>query len=658
LGRGNIYPVDLLSEAEKKHLAAVKWEVLSPLGVPGKDFHREILYTLKENAGIPIYPQGKWSGVSPGELYIHAGLRGVVPLPEEGGHFRFVFSALPPGPSPGSVGAADAGGALQLTWYGRRAGHTLSMSTPWHPPTTIFEKSLPGGIVEITAPTEMTVKVFQLPVDDNDQPNKTNKKLLRGGGGFLEKGPPGQRRQEKDITPGPVYIRTYRCDPDQQLFYRVHHQSGEAVPFRFDLRCLQPCSSSPRITYEFLDQRDKIIQTGSLSVGQAPSFYDRPPGAHAVVSEKVSHYFLLSSRVWGFRFSNNGNPVLVTVYNRPFKLVKQVRVPGDYYAFNRSRDFRRDWFYLRPANHETLVQRNKAFSLVVQSRPPQVDDDIRSGRYRWDLFYPFTPTRARMLLVQRESYLPLREQARAALFRGLPVGKEISLVFRDERENPTTAKLVFLKTGKKICNPCKIVFFLAGRRHWEASIYGRSGDIPVTPITTGFHKVRLEAPPGIRLFINKTDASQGDLYYQRLAYVMDSRPLSIQYHKTSPGENLSFRLFSPFGAAKEVSLEVKVSGIKRHTDIPLKNWTLSHRVYSVRPAGKESGPVPVLRTLNEKVDKGESLFLPLGEDVPTGIYNINLRFKGPKGYYLLIYRVVPGSFEDSRIGIRGVLNVH
>jgi hypothetical protein len=667
LARGNIYPVDLLTESEKRNLAAAEWEVLAPQGVPGRDFRRETVYTLKEITGIPIYPIETWTDIESGVLYAGPSLKGIIPLPETGGAFRFYFTKIDITDAPEKTDSnGDAVSRdISLTWYGRKPGSIESYTLQLQPDQTnmtTFQANLPGGLVEIQSPEKVSITV--------ESQTAQNKAI--------------------DITPHGLYLKSYLCWKNSPLEYNVFHTANRSIPFRIDLRALladkkgnaaAPASQGEHppqwVTYQMLDKKKVVLEEGKLSVEAIPSLYDRPTNGDTMrsVSEKYSHYLLVPPEVKKLRFIDNAEPVLVSVFNRPPGLRRHARVPEDDFAFHRQDETRktRDWFMLKPVNHQELEQHGSVTGLLIQPRPPQTAEHLLSGDYRWEAPINTTPVWGRLLLVKRDNPIPPKPDLLPLLYREIPVkepgvaASPATYTFREQHQPEETAQvseptpvepeMVFYNPGGKLR---QIRLQIDEAPYWEGQIGGTGGKLRLPPLPVGRHRLKATGPPGTRLWINGTQpkipaspsATEIPLYFLRLVYKLDSRSQTFQFNKEMPEEMLGFQVFSPVsrtGQSHHVSLQVDVNAKRRSTAKRYDDWTILHRTYHIRSAGGQGSPL--LYTGGLRLDEGQTAFFPLGTDIAPGPLKVTLTFTGSPGHYILPYRLIPGRFEESRIDI-------
>lgn len=294
LAEGSVYPHELLLPEEKLNLARQLWRPLGPAGVAGRDYTSIQLYQRQDGEEArfdePILPAG---------LLVDKGRYGVVPLAE--GENRLRLRLLPT-----SSAAGTNPGAIRLRWYGSSAEELRHWQLPWSDEAMVFSETLAGGLLEIEATAPLTARVYRI-----------------------------DKEQEREITPEPVYNRSYRLSPDRPLNYSVIHVGDSATPLRVDLRLLFDPATPPvgvtAVAYELRDAAGKPVRTGTLEVPFVPSRYDRLAEAAAPerLCEPMRFYFRLPPQVAEIRFVADAS-ILAAAYTRPPDLERQVRVPEDY----------------------------------------------------------------------------------------------------------------------------------------------------------------------------------------------------------------------------------------------------------------------------------------------------------------------------------------
>ncbi|BCR06872.1 hypothetical protein DESUT3_39410 [Desulfuromonas versatilis] len=606
LARGSVYPPELLLAEEKLNLLRQGWRPLGPAGVAGQDYHPQLIYLRQGAEGEQfeevVLPQG---------LVVDTGRRGVIALPEDAKHLQLQLRPLVPG--------AKGEGPVRLRWFGRGPDQRRQFAVPWPAEPGVFEADLGGGLLEVESPSPLAVRAFLREPD-----------LLR------------------EVTPEPLYHRSYLVDSGQPVAYRVSHDRAAATPFRVDLRLALPLAEpwsvqqAPVVGYRLLDAKGETLTRGDIPLAPIPSLYDSPAGLGegGSLSEPLRSYFRLGPEVAEIRFEAPA-PALVSAYTRPPGLARELRIPEDYFAPSAGEERQPAWFGLRPEDHEGLERAGRSLLLTVQHRPPEERPELLEGRYLWEDFHPEGDWLARRLLVPAEPGSLQRDAALPATFRPLHAGRETRLSFRSPYRRPTVEPtLLFLRSSDR---PLPFALYVDGLLHQQGVLAGREGELRLAPVAAGVHRLRLEvAEPG-RYLVNFADGA-GAAFRRRLANRIGREPLSFTIERGGAEETLSVRFFAPAGQVGRTRLRVTLEGRGKGASTPTADWTFGLRRFDLLPPSGEA--VPVLASGGESVDQGQAFFIPLGRDLPPGPLRVRISLEDGAPGYLLLSRLTPGDHAE------------
>lgn len=628
LAAGNVYPPDLLTDAERRNLFRHRWAPCAPIAPPGGVLAQRELYVLADVAGEAVRDRPPPAGTLAGP-----GRVAVLPIPEDAGRVRFVVAPLRPGDA--------TPGRIDLRWYGVGLAEREAFHVEWTGKEVTLERTLRGGTVEVAAPVPVAVRAFRVGV------------------------PTGDRRRpagSEEITPLPTKVWAYLLPGDGPVEFDVLHAAGEATPLRVDLRRMAgepdalrtgsangPAALPPAVArYEFLDAAGGVLLAGDLASDRPWSQHDL---AHAVrqdfgVSEPSTYYFAAPAGAARLRFPPADAPLLVTVANRPGLLTNVTRVPEDYHRYNRAEVRQRNWFPVRSPGHDRLELANRVPFLVVQSRPPEDDPDLAAGRYEWFQFLPGGDWRGRQLLVPRDAAAPFRDEALPVTFREVPTGRDVALTFRAEPgRRETRPTLAFLR-GED--GPFTVAVSLAGRPLHAARLDGSRGEVVLPAVPVGEAALRVETSRPARVFVNGVAPGKESALVKRLAVELTGSLLAFDYEKTDRAravgadEMLSFTLHRPAGTTTRAEVRVRLEGAEVGFG-PFPTFTFRDRVFEVRAASGEA--VPVLHTRDGWVDAGQTFLFPVGADVPPGRYRVRVEPAAGVAGFLLMARSLPGGYD-------------
>jgi len=610
--RGNVYGHELLLESEITNLLREREAPLAPNGVRGRSYQTRSLYVMREHEGriidTPIMP--------PGVLVDHQ-LRGIVPIPEQGGQVRLELSETGIGPPPAP------GAPVQIRWIGRGPLERSGRQESWRGGRLIVDQPWGGGLLEVSAPGQLVVRAYLT-----------------------------DKAGEREITPEPMYARAFVADAAVPVAYAIEHIGSAATPFRVDLRhfAAEPAddgtASPPLVSYEFQDQAGRRLSGGRILIDPPATVYERlasdVTGLRA--SDPSTYYFSLPAAVAQVRFHADKR-ILVSAYNRPRDLAHSIQVPEDAYVA-RDDAFRQPaWFLMRPLDYNRLLLDNRSILLALQSRPADDQPDLLAGRYVWEDYHPEGAWLARHVFTPEQDVGRLREEARPSIYRPVMPGREQSVMLRgvagEGSISPTL--LVLAKAGR----PFQVNITLDGRLHHKAIIAAETNEIPLPPAAAGMHQLRLDGPAGARYFLNYAGQAKGSLL-RRLSNRFDGRSLSFIYErKTACEETLSMRLHVPYGTTLRSRVSASVTLPDERMIGPLRGWTFGVRHYDIRP--DSAMRVPVSGTAAQVLDRGQSFFIPLGEGLPPGRYRFDFRLEQGVPGYLSFSKITPGVVEQRRI---------
>lgn len=611
LGEASVYGVDLLSASEQINLLRQRWSPIAPIGISGRDYHSQRLYSTLDIEAEPLR-----TPIPPTGLYVDRDLHGTVPLPDPSAWVSLELLEVEPRMAGASVNPTASGGdEVDLLWHGyqstQQAAYRIRLQAT---PSTLWVEKLGGGLLEVIAPRPLIVRATRYPA--------TGAPL--------------------DLLPEPLYLRLYRLEPDQPLEYAIAHVGTSPTLWRVDLRLAAPESTArATVSYAFLDSGGAMLRQGTLTVTGPASAYDRLSGQQALlerVSEPATYGFALPPTVARVRL-RAASAVLANAYTRPSDLQRIVRVPEDYRPMDREQPPRQPvWFSVLPMPASTWLEESRTALLMLQSRPPQRDPEILAGRYDWQDYYPEGDWRGRYLLNPRDPAAPLREQGLAVVFQPLAANTPVQVRLQGPPGQLMVDASLLLLRDTDQPNPVRIS--VDGQVIYTSTITLRSNQLRLPPLAVGPHVLQIQSAVSGQWFINYTGGAAGSLL-KRLAYRLDQKPLEFMYSKTtSEIEILSGILQTPSAANRRMRLRATVEKPGAAISGPFTRPTPGDWRYDIQPSTPFTTPV-LDTTPAERVEPGQRFFLPLGDDAPPGDYRVRLWLEEGSGY-LTLYRITPG----------------
>ncbi|MBM3300245.1 MAG: hypothetical protein FJY85_09850, partial [Deltaproteobacteria bacterium] len=596
LAIGHVYPPDLLSDQEKRNITSRLWIPVAPAGIAGRHYQERKIYVVKDIQGSPVEEP-----IIPAGIYVDERLLGTMPVPEGGKRVRLAIASLTQTSSPSLTD-------VTLRWYGPTLADRRSWSIHRRSQTEIQERFFQGGLLEISSQDPVTVRVA-----------------------WPEEG------SEVDATPENLYARTYVLHDEWEVKYAQFHVDGKPTPFRADFLILSQVQIGRQyqVRYAFLDNEHRALRSGTIGFEAFPSKYDRAILGfdQVLVSDPVSFFFNVPPTTSSVVF-HCPEPVLVNAFTRPPDLVKEMRVPEDFYReIPLSAEQDPIWFTVLPENHKELMRESRSVLLRTQLRPPQDDQDVLAGRFFWEDFWPTDSWAGQHILTPQDEDIPYQRQE--ALLTGcqkLSLGQPLELDIQSDKGLDVVRPIfVFLRPDTP--GPFNIGMTVDGDQLYESEVTGSRGIIWLPPMRAGRHLVTIQAPSDCTILMNSV-ASAKPQHMLRFACLLSDKGLNVEYVKRSDGdETLSMMFFSPFGETRRAVVRVRLKAHVPPEPGPLQGFTILDRRFTTRPS--DLGPFPVLNSPGENVDGGQRLFFPIHGDIPEGRYLVRVDLEEGAGGYVL-----------------------
>ncbi len=619
LARGSVYSPEYLRTHEIANLLRNRTEPIGPIGIRGEDYHDRDYYFLGD-IGEEFIGVGD-ANILPAGIFIDNWLRAVIPVPIGGESYDLRFKALGP--------PIEANEKVLVRWYGietdeRKQQWIIASETK---PTQI--KMQEGGLIEIISSRPLVVNA-------TTQSNQLS---------------------EQPVSAASAYMRGFVTTPIDAVEYRVDHVEKDITPFRVDLRGYAEQSQQQppytEVAYELIADNGRIIKTGKLPIDTELTPYDRFSGdieGH-YLTEPARYYFALPKQIAAIRFYSH-TPALVSAYTRPDNLIRQVRIPEDYYDITNSDDNRQPaWFIVKPKNQTNLSLADRSKPLLIQRRPPEDNEDVMAGRYDWQDFPPQGNGLAQYLLVKRESRAPLRDQSLSTVYHQVSVNNNYNFEFRGTTHRPDIKPQLVVIRGNNA--PIEVEVLLDGIRVLDAQLVGQIDSFELPRIVAGKHSLEIHSSGKAEFFINHVRANE-ELYIKRRANRLDNNRLDFLYEKLAEEELVSAQVFLPHDAKQRAQVRVQVESTARRGIGPFRDWSFASRLGSITHQHKETNIV--LNTQDAIVGQAQRMFIPLGSDLPNGVYRISIEVEQGEVDYLALYRLLPGSFDRRNFFIESLFD--
>lgn len=647
--RTNLYPPELVSEAERQNLLRHRWMAVPPSGIDGTDYEERILCLLRHFRPPPeIEPVTIWHGYPVAPHW-----KGGISLPDPAGRVRLEFTWHEDTAKPADGTTFPA----IVRWYEPRSDHVeIANAYPKDDASTV-ELNVAGGLLEIESPRLAEVRAWWKPVD------QTLDDVLKAEGGLEAIDPERISPDgEIDITPDAVVRKAFRVEPEGPVEFSVSHLSDEATPLRVVLQELMAAGGEtvpgvPKLTWEFLGEDGKVLYDGVIEHAAALSDYDRADERAPVqnVGEPATRYFSVPPEVAVARFRSDAHSILVSASTRPPDL-PFVRVVGDDLDPLVEQETERAWFPLMPDGFIELAEQGRAQVVYIRRRPPERSDDDVDDRSRWDSFTPTTPWTARRVLVPWLPEPDTRPELLSIVYQQLQPRVEYSVHFAAAAGvRQVVPRLVWSDVPHV---PQTLSVFIDGKLHEDVRILSPNGQayLSPVPIEDGVsRRIEVRTDDVFPVYMSGLEPGVGPALLQRMALRWSSSELEFDYEKLSSGnELLQMQLFQTSAAGKGSEISCELIGAEQRQVGPFERWTLCRRIFQLQ-AAREAQAL-VLDAGGERVEDGRLCVIPLGPDLPPGRYRLRVRRESGDIGYVLLYRRTPDAAPRRVIEILSDVN--
>ena len=609
LARGNIYPLELLSEVEKRNIIENRWAALAPLGIEGRDYFERRLYTSEKGDG-----SREVHSIQPRGVRVEGDLVGVILVPENGGCVTLEIEAL-------EAFAPGASGHAQVTWFGEAPEERIDSSILLTGELTTYERDYRGGYLEI----------------DSEEPVVVRAKLAA-------------HPLDLDITPEPSCIPAYALTSGKALEFEIGRALPDWTPVRVDLRrMLAPPGRPPEATvlYQLLDAEENVKEGGWLLHDEPLSTHDAAVGRleGTRVSEPSRRYFWIAPGIAAVRLVASSADLIVTVYTRPEPLPRHVRVPEDYLAFEKGDDGLRNWFLVRPRNYAQCLREDGEALVRVAERPPLYSEELLRGDFHMSIQEPLGAARGWKILTPARDPADRARRFSPALFAPITEeGSDKLLVAGSPGEARVSPRLIVLKGSEE---PSRVELLVDGAVHFTGSCASRSSEMRPPPIPVGWRGISARCTEPCEVYLNHVAEPSDPCRVERIVHQLEGRGLLYRIVKETEGKlTLVARAFLPTAAAGRVKIRSHVRGGSRWGEVPVATWTFLSNIYDLR--GADSSRWPVLSTDEASLAGGQTFFVTLGHDLRPGTYEILFFLEEGPGCWLQLVKVVSGGLDPRR----------
>jgi hypothetical protein len=605
LTRGNVYSFEGLTDREKRGLLRYRWSVAAPEGIPGRNFERRTLFIRDDSETLQMLKDWEPSGIAVDSE--HRGVLAITNTP--GGHHIQMLDH--------AVTSAAQVVSSELLWHGEHQRRETNHLT-WSDKAQVVLPENRDGFLEISSSQRAYVRAFQV------ESGKTN-----------------------EVTPDAVHLPTFTASPTNAVEYAVEHAGNDSTLFRIDLRRLTCSPDSPAVAvhYELLAEEGGIVQASDVALTNTFSAYDWLVSTRGLTNITVpqSLCFVLPPTIRALRISSPRETVLVNAYSRPSQLVKRILVPEDYSPARRLDPEQPSWFRLRPPDH---LQRSKAGQCAivrVQARPPEYEPLVQAGQYEWESFLPGSDSRGQMILLPPAEGKPPRPESLAFSYSPIAVGREQRVRFQGEDWERQVAPSLMLICSNE--SPGSVKVKVDGHTLFDNALEAPVTQVRLGNLSVGEHELMVSASGPVSAYLNCLESATNAAYLQRFCVMASSNALQFPYLKRDANEEvLVLRVFSPVQTNPQpfdVHLKLKPSTPRGMG--PFAELTLLERKVRVTP--NAAGRTRLVAANGAPLDDGQSVFLPVGPDLPVGRHELEVAVVAASPRWLSLSRTTPGLAE-------------
>ena len=613
LARGNVYSFEGLTTQEKHGLLRFHWLVAAPEGIPGRDFRRRILFIRDDSESLKVLKDWVPAGITMDQYH-----RGVLPVTNFSGGFQFQLVDFDT-PSTQQVVSST------LMWHREPTRPPESSQLLWSGASPKVVPPAGDGMLEISASRRAYLRAFHVEA------------------GFTN-----------EITPEPASLLVYTVSPTNALEFAASHADSLPALLRVDLRRALSShagsnASGCSVRYELLANDNRVLQAGDVTVTNSLSPYDWLIASNGLanISELQSLCFALPTEVRTLRISSPVEVLFANAYSRPFQLPKRVRVPEDYSPVGRLAPEQPSWFTLRPIDHRQRRELGQAALVRLQPRPPDQDPLILAGQFEWDSFLPENDPRGRMVLMPAMPGLSPRPESLSFTYAPVAVFGEQRLRFEPlPWEQSVAPSLILVSTNSP---PGSATVSVDGR-----VISARRLDTAVTALrlgnlSGGDHLIKVTAENAVAAYANFLRPMTNAAYLQRFCVETSSREMHFRYVKRQAGlESLVLRIFSPIAAdTRPFKVNLRLRPSASTGSGPFAEVTFLEREAWITPGSL--GQTWLVAAEPAQLDGGQTVFFPVGADVPPGEHDLEVRISASSSRWLSLSRAIPGIAEKLEI---------
>ena len=614
-----VYDQELLTTFERTNLIRWRWIGTSTLGTK-PEFKISFIGDIDDRESKDIRQQ---IGV-----IAESGRDASIPLPSGAGELELSFDFTDP---------SEPASEIIIKQFDEKVANRTEREVIVQPGKTKIRLHVDGGIIQVRSLRRVGITASWNSLDTERS---------------------GRQEDSVDVTPQSFLTKSYVVD-QRAVDFRVNHIDNEPTPWKLSVRFPydhyfgngefdESLQTLEGLVVEQIDSQGHVVGSYPVSVPNTISRFDHLPlpGGHlAKLSEPVVVYFRLPENVTQLRLRSSGGRYLVNSYTRLNQLPRTIRVPEDYRAIEKHAALNRSWFLVNSPQENELIKANRVFVVGGQSKPPIVNADFATGKFRWQSYTPEGDWIARELLVPQDDSVKMRYQAFDASHYLLNANQTYQFEMPKEAVVEDRAPVKLIVIGDQPAG--RIDLRINGESAYVTNVDSNRAEIRIDqPLErSGRLSVSTELPA--KIFVSGRNVAKAVRYLKRTAQCIQDGSIEFKYQKQTPEEELvTIQLYrnaqgSERSRVKATILPIKKPAAPKTKMGPFDSWTIQHRVFdlAVKPS-----PYSYVLGSDITLDTGQKCFLRLGAELAPGRYTIKLTpINSDEKVYTLMYQAKPGN---------------
>jgi len=602
LARGNIYDTTFMNREEQHQLISAYWRPNGALGVEGKDYQiRRLVVSDWEN--IEPYSQFRPA------IYADDRLHATRYLME--GNYTMEIEAVQKG---------ETNATLNL-YTPLKLLRSQNLSLTPQKKIRIALNREQAGVVEVQSDQSVAIKIYEA----------NTSKLLS--------------------LPPLFSTEYYDINQTQKINYHFHTPHSRLMR----LECYAANETNATLGVSLKDEKGRVVAKGEHNLSFILAHYHYRDD-FIPLSEPKAFYFMLSDRVKSVEVESNSSLIVRLSQRSP-------RIAYPLYSFNtyEEPDYPRlpTWFPLKAADA------NQSVALFKQPKPPLPNPFILSGFYDYEQLYPTQIWRGYAQLVKRRfGDEALRSQSWSSLYSKVLLDGS-PIVFHDKAGVTTLTPTLFYQGAK----PQKVTLYQEGKALISKYLWHATGSWVLPKMQTNYpYHLELNATQTkLELVLDQTNypyhlesnatqmptlylshTADGKEHYLKRTFMLFDRALSFEVSKGEHNTTLSIQLATSSGdEVNATEFQALFEPISSPMHTLFSTW--SFQSYQLFAKSNDERSIN-LTNPQEVLNLSNTLYLPLGENIPQGNYRITLYPpKEYKRFYLFVSRIALGAKAQAKL---------